>query len=150
MSQKWLCAVCTEFNGTQEEVAQHLATAHPFEECAEGPVAKTDTRTFASGATRDQDDSKLDYEGFLSPVVLERYAQYMHEARLRNVPAGMTIRPSDNWQKGIPKSAYVKSLIRHTFEVWKHWRQTGTLDQNAACGIMFNVMGLLFEDLHGR
>jgi len=36
-------------------------------------------RTFASGATRDADDHKLDFEGFLSPFVLERYAQYMHK-----------------------------------------------------------------------
>ena len=32
-------------------------------------------RTFATGATRDTEVEKLDYEGFLSPVVLKAYAE---------------------------------------------------------------------------
>lgn len=108
------------------------------------------TRVFASGATRDADDSKLDYEGFLSPFALERFAQYMHEARLRNPPPGQKLRDSDNWQKGIPKSAYLKSLLRHVFALWRHWRKTGHVSQVDACGVMFNVQGLLHEDLKER
>jgi len=34
-------------------------------------------RTFDTGATRDTEDGKLDYEGFLSGRVLKRYAEYM-------------------------------------------------------------------------
>lgn len=107
----------------------------------------TETRAFATGATRDGDTGKLDYEGFLSPRVLRRYAEYMHEARLRNIPLGQSVRSSDNWQSGIPKDSYVKSGLRHMMEIWLKWREDGTVDQNAACGVMFNIMGLLFEDL---
>src|SRR2546421_13037312 len=65
-----------------------------------------ETRQFDTGATRDADTGKLDYEGFISPLVDRRYAEYMHRCRLRNVPAGQTIRASDNWQKGIPVETY--------------------------------------------
>src|SRR5882724_7606971 len=54
-------------------------------------------RVFASGATRDSDENKLDFEGLLSPLVLEEFAKYMHGKR--KMPDG-TMRDSDNWQKG--------------------------------------------------
>ena len=106
-----------------------------------------DTRQFNTGATRDSDDGKLDYEGFLSPVVLQRYAEYMHGCRLRNIPEGQTIRSSDNWTKGIPKEQYLKSGLRHVMDVWITWRQTGKVNQDAVCAILFNFMGFLHEDL---
>ena len=105
------------------------------------------TREFETGATRDSDDGKLDYEGFLSPLVLECFAKYMHEYRLRNVPSGSTIRASDNWQKGMPKSAYMKSLLRHVFEAWKQWRTTGGVDLDVMNAILFNVQGFMHECL---
>ncbi len=61
-------------------------------------------REFISGATRNSEEGKLDYEGFLSPLALARYAQYMH--RHRELEDG-TLRASDNWQKGIPPSNLV-------------------------------------------
>lgn len=100
-------------------------------------------RTFNTGATRDSDDTKLDYEGFLSPFVLERYAQYMHSHRKQ---ADGKLRDSDNWQKGIPKDAYMKSMWRHFFSVWKGHR-TGKIPQEELCALLFNVMGLLHEEL---
>jgi hypothetical protein len=57
-------------------------------------------RTFETGANRDSDDGKLDYEGFFSPLVLERRARYMRKYQVQ----GGKVRPSDNWQLGIPKS----------------------------------------------
>lgn len=102
------------------------------------------TRLFETGATRDTDATKLDYEGFIAPRVLRRYAEYMHECRLRNIPPGDAMRASDNWQKGIPRDAYVKSLLRHVMEVWESHRQ-GQYDERALCAVMFNAMGLLFE-----
>ena len=81
---------------------------------------------------------------FLSPVVLRRYAEYMHTCRLRNVPEGEELRSSSNWQKGIPKDAYMKSLLRHTFELWGQHRAT-VVDEDTLCAIMFNAMGYLFE-----
>jgi hypothetical protein len=100
-------------------------------------------RTFNTGATRDSDDSKLDYEGFLSPFVIEKYAQYMHSHRKQ---ADGKLRDSDNWQKGIPKEAYMKSMWRHFFSVWKGYR-IGNIPQEELCALIFNVMGLLHEEL---
>ena len=99
---------------------------------------------FETGANRDAEGEKLDYEGFFSPLVLERFAQYMHACR--KLPDG-TIRDSDNWQLGIPKWRYVKSLVRHTFDLWLHWRRTGLVNQTLVCASLFNAMGLLHESL---
>lgn len=55
------------------------------------PEKKSKMRVFGK-ATRDLDEEKIDYEGFLSPIVLERYAQYMHKHR--NTANGL--RESDN------------------------------------------------------
>ncbi len=101
-------------------------------------------RRFTTGATRDGEDGKLDYEGFLSPIVLERYAQYMHKHRRQS---DGTMRPSDNWQLGIPKDAYMKSLWRHFMDVWKaHRGQKIDMDE-ALCALIFNAMGYLHERL---
>jgi hypothetical protein len=103
-------------------------------------------RKFDTGATRDLDASKLDYEGFLSPLVIERFAQYMHENR---VMADGSLRDSDNWQKGIPPEAYAKSGFRHFFDWWKEHRGIPTDEglERACCGLLFNVMGYLHEHL---
>ena len=103
-------------------------------------------RRFPSGATRGTSLLKLDYEGFLSPIVLERFAQYMHGHRIQ---ADGKLRSSSNWQKGITKDSYMKSLLRHTFEVWKAHRG-GKVEnlQDSLCGVIFNSMGYLFEDLN--
>ena len=103
-------------------------------------------RVFKTGATRDTDNNKLDYEGFLSPIVLERYAQYMHKHRIQ--PDGK-LRASDNWLKGIPKEEYIKSLFRHFMDLWKEHRGFKSRDgiEDALCGMMFNTMGYLYEVL---
>ena len=99
-------------------------------------------RKFDTGATRDTDDGKLDLEGFIHPLVLERYAQYMHKHRVRR---DGSMRESDNWQKGIPKSAYMKSAWRHFFDWWKEHRGWSTVAgiEDAICALMFNAMGYL-------
>ena len=102
-------------------------------------------RTFETGATRDTAQDKLDYEGFLSPLVLQRYAQYMHKNRLQ--PDG-ALRDSDNWQLGIPIPQYMKSLWRHFMEVWGLHRGVATGDiTEALCAVIFNAMGYLHEVL---
>lgn len=98
-------------------------------------------RTFDSGATRDTDTSKLDYEGFLSPPVLRRYAEYMHKNRIQS---DGSLRASDNWQKGIPLDAYMKSMFRHFMSVWEGHR-AGTVQEEELCALLFNVQGYLFE-----
>jgi hypothetical protein len=57
----------------------------------------------------------MDFEGFLSPVVVRRYGEYMHAHRFGH-PDG--IRAADNWQKGIPQDAYMKSAWRHFMDWW--------------------------------
>jgi len=107
-------------------------------------------RSFESGATRDTADGKLDYEGFLHPWVLEWYAEYMDRNREQS---DGSIRPSDNWQKGIPRDVYIKSMFRHFMEIWRIHRteHTGAFDVNrparndALSALMFNVMGYMFE-----
>lgn len=105
-------------------------------------------RTFETGATRDLDSGKLDYEGFLSPIVLQRFAEYMHKNRI----TAKGVRASDNWQKGIPFDVYMKSGTRHFMDWWlehRKWCDTGDVDshkiEEALCGVMFNAMGYLFE-----
>lgn len=100
-------------------------------------------RKFETGADRSSDHDKLDFEGFLSPYALERFARYMHTHRTR---ADGTLRDSDNWQKGIPLSSYIKSMWRHFFALWKAYRQNKTdeLEENL-CAMMFNVQGALHE-----
>lgn len=106
-------------------------------------------RTFDTGATRDSDDGKLDYEGFLSPLVLQRYAEYMNQHRKQ---ADGKLRDSDNWQKGIPIKQYLKSLWRHFTDVWmlvRGYRVSVTLE-DALCACLFNVMGMLHEIVKAR
>ena len=64
---------------------------------------KKAVRVFDTGATRDQDTTKPDFEGFLSPFVIERFGEYMSKHR---VQVDGSIRDSDNWQKGIPFCGY--------------------------------------------
>jgi hypothetical protein len=108
-------------------------------------------REFETGATRDVDHNKLDYEGFLSPLVLEAFARYMHTNRIQ---ADGKTRASDNWQKGIPKEAYMKSAWRHFMDWWMCHRNTAinseALQREALCALLFNVQGYLHELLKGR
>lgn len=119
------------------------------------PGLTSSVRTFDSGATRDIDAGKYDYEGFLSPIVLECYARYMH-AHMK-LPDG-TLRASDNWQKSIPRDQYIKSLIRHVIDLWRCHRDPGPCFpgdlrermEDSLCAVIFNAQGYLYEYLNGR
>lgn len=119
-------------------------------------MSKTENgvRHFETGATRSAEGDKYDYEGFLSPLALERFGAYMHAHRKQ--PDG-TVRDSDNWQKGIPVPQYVKSLWRHLVSTWKHFRlnwQTpaglGPEIEDDLCAVIFNAQGMLHEILKAR
>ncbi len=105
-------------------------------------------RTFASGANRDQAGDKFDYEGFLSPTVIQRFGAYMHKHRTL---ADGSIRESDNWQKGIPLNSYMKSMMRHVHAIWMHHRGDAGPDteplEEALCAVLFNAQGYLHETL---
>ena len=107
-------------------------------------------RCFESGATRDTDDGKFDYEGFLSPQVIERYGAYMHSHRKQS---DGQLRDSDNWQKGIPFTVYMKSAWRHFYDWWHCHRQSQknpdgydySFLEESLCAVLFNTMGYLHE-----
>ncbi|WP_316235039.1 MULTISPECIES: hypothetical protein [unclassified Bradyrhizobium] len=122
------------------------------------PQTPAGVRAFGTGATRDLDANKLDFEGFLSPRVLERYAEHMHRAR--KMPDG-SMRASDNWQLGIPVDVYMKSMWRHFFAVWKLHRDLPVTEvvngvevvkdlETELCALSFNVNGMLHEILKAK
>lgn len=133
-------------------------------------------REFETGATRDTDNGKLDFEGFFSPLALFEVAKYLHRHR---VQADGTYRDSDNWQKGMDLNVYAKSEWRHHFAFWaihrglivyeerkpdgevethllteetEHknpgWKRVTIID--ALCGIVFNSLGYLHEYLKNK
>jgi hypothetical protein len=109
-------------------------------------------RTFDTGANRDSEAGKLDFEGFLSPLVLWEFGKYMDKHR--TLTDG-SVRDSDNWQKGMPLDAYMKSLLRHVFDLWLlHRGQSVTRPEggdvtmeDALGGILFNAQGYWHETL---
>jgi hypothetical protein len=119
-------------------------------DCLDVELQNAGARYFSTGATRDVDDGKLDYEGFLHPLVIQRFAEYMHEHR---VQSDGELRDADNWQKGMPLNQYIKSMFRHFMDLWHAHRGTGEQrsdPEEALCAIIFNAQGYLFELLIGR
>ena len=114
-------------------------------------IKPNEMREFESGATRNSEEGKLDYEGFLSPLVLRRYAEYLDSHRMLE---DGTMRDSDNWQRGMPFSVYMKSMWRHFVDVWaKHRHPLSNKDvdhETALCAIIFNASGYLHEMLKQR
>ena len=111
-------------------------------------------RLFESGATRASDANRPDYEGFLSPLVIERFGEYMNKNRKQT---DGTLRDSDNWQKGIPLAAYMKGAFRHFIHWWTRHRGWGVRDPLAAvdieediCALIFNAQGYLHELLKAK
>jgi hypothetical protein len=149
-----------EFHNVPKEMGMQMTGGStPCARCGRWACAGCATKTmrqFGTGATRDADDGKNDYEGFLSPVVIEAYGDYMHEHRKQS---DGQLRDSDNWQKGMPKSQYMKSLLRHVLTAWKLHRgwevkpekiggvlRVPTMKETL-CAILFNTMGYLHEML---
>ncbi len=103
-------------------------------------------RQFDTGAIRDSEEGKPDYEGYLSPTVLACFGAYMLRHQTQ---ADGSLRNGDNWQKGIPRSVYMKSGFRHFMEWWRIHRNGAApeLLNEALCALLFNVMGYLHEHL---
>lgn len=100
-------------------------------------------REFGTGAKRSENQGKLDYRGFISPLALKRFAEYMHKHR---VCEDGTLRSSDNWKKGMPVESYVESFVRHTVDLWAAY-EDGNIDEveDLACAVFFNIQGVLHE-----
>lgn len=110
-------------------------------------------RQFESGATRSSVTDRYDPEAALSPLVLERYAAYVHGC---NNMHGK-VRTDDNWQKGIPLPVYMKGAWRHFLHAWQRHRGWPVTDPKAAtsieddlCAVLFNVQGYLHELLAAK
>ena len=139
---------------SEEQLAQQLA-----KEQMAGPQTASEIRQFESGATRDTDVDKFDYEGFLSPIVLRRYAEYMHKHRKQS---DGKLRASDNWQKGIPILQYMKSKWRHFMDTWSAIRMNIDPEygpcvpedlcelEESLCAELFNTSGMLYEILKSK
>jgi len=114
-----------------------------------GVAEQKEMRVFESGATRNVEVDP-DYHGFLSPLALHAYGEYMHRHRLQ---ADGTLRDSDNWQKGIPNDAFVRSLVRHVhdiqlvFDGYGEFARQDDRDDNVLLAhlsaALFNVQGML-------
>ncbi len=106
-------------------------------------------RYFEGGAYRDDDDYKMDPEGFLSPLVVEAFSEYMHEHRRQS---DGHMRDSDNWQKGMPEDVCMKSAWRHFLDLWKehrHYQSREGFDA-AMGGLLFNLMAIWHYRLRER
>ncbi len=115
------------------------------------PPATGVIRTFATGATRDTEEGKLNYVKALSPIVLKRYVEYLGGHRTQS---DGSLRDWNNWKQGIPQQTYFESLYRHFHAAWllRDGFRAGdnhgpvTLE-DSLCGILFNTMGYLHEHL---
>jgi hypothetical protein len=104
-------------------------------------------REFKTGANRNSDEAKIDFEGFLSPLVLQKYWEYMNKHRKL---ADWTVRDSDNWQKKFGEEHYevcMKSLWRHFQDLWMEHRGYKSREwiSDALMGILFNAQAYAFK-----
>jgi len=119
----------------------------------------SEMRNFNTGATRDSDLGKNDYEGFFSPLVIQRFGDYM---TLHRKQADGKLRDSDNWQKGFGDNHYavcMKSLWRHFLDLWFLHRGYKRYDikdgheitiDEAICALLFNGMAYLYKFLNDK
>lgn len=150
-------------SGNQRRVTEGLEAGYGVLQGGPGnnalpPASGEAVQKFDTGATRSADVGKLDYEGFMSFPAIEEFGEYMNRHRIQ--PDG-SVRDSDNWQRGIPISSYVKSLVRHALELWGLHRGHVSarlrreypladivfLKRETACACWFNVQGFLHETL---
>lgn len=155
MSVEMLAAEADEVLGVPAQQPDVYSVDPRFAEAHFGnDLTASAVRQFDTGATRSSDAGRYDPEGFLSPIAIERFSQYM--AKHQRQPDG-SVRTSDNWQKGIPLSAYMKGGWRHFLHLWTRHRGYPVQDPMAAanveedlCALLFNVHGMLHEVVKAR
>ena len=108
-------------------------------------------RQYSSGATRDTDVGKLSYVKALSPIVLQRYVQYLDAHRKQS---DGSMREFDNWKNGIPEDTYLDGIGRHFVAAWLLAQGYPASDnhgpvnlQDTLCAIIFGASGWLHEIL---
>jgi len=115
-------------------------------------MANKKIRAFSTGGTRDTDEGKNDYEGFLSPLVIKAFGDYMNMHRIQS---DGSLRDSDNWQKFFGEKHLdicMKSLWRHFLDLWCLHRKVKSREgiDEAICGILFNTMAYYHKILTDR
>ena len=117
----------------------------------EGEIMAEKTRKFDTGATRDTVEGKLNYVKTLSPIVMQRYVEYIGKHRTQSDGSQ---RDWDNWKSGIPQEIYLEGQDRHHRAVWKLLHGFSAFDnhgpvtlEDSLCGVLFNAMGMLHEIL---
>lgn len=139
-----------QYPSTPEEVEIALGPPGFYQpgtpERAEAEKAESKMLGFETGATRNRKEDEIRYEGFLSPLAIKMFGEYMHEHRFT---ADGTVREPDNWQKGIPLDSYMDSLWRHLMDLWMIHRGHPELARedlkSALAGLFFNVQGYMHE-----
>lgn len=109
---------------------------------------RTAVRVFGTGATRSPLGNKLEYGGYLNPLVLKRYAEYMKKHQTQS--DGQQ-RSADNWQKNIDLASLYDSKIRHDQDIWLFSRgylaEMSEPIEEALCASLFNSMAILKQVL---
>jgi len=106
-------------------------------------------KEYKTGANRNNTEGKLDFDGFMCPLVMQRFGEYMDKNR--HLETG-ELRESDNWQKGIDLADYMKSGFRHFHDWWMEHRDYESRKgiEEALCGLIFNANGYLHEVLKAK
>ena len=107
-----------------------------------------------SGAIRNSDVGKINYQGALSPLVLEAYGKYIEKHSL--LPDG-TRRNNKNWQNlfGTPeehRQVCIESAWRHFIDLLMDhdgYESRDGIDE-ALGGLMFNIQAYWFSILKER
>lgn len=99
-------------------------------------------REFSSGSTRDSDEGKIDPEGCLSAITLQKFCEYM---LLHTVQADGEKRGSDNWQAHFGEHHFdvcMKSFMRHAWDLWMAHRGLPSREglESALHGCIFNLL----------
>ena len=104
----------------------------------------TDPVKFETGALRDNPEGKEDYTETISWTAMKRYAQFMTKKKER-YGAG-------NFKKGIPIDWYEQSLLRHVQKYMANKYEGGDVekDDDHLCAILFNVFGIMHEELRKK
>ena len=113
-------------------------------------------REFETGATRNNDQERVDWVKMLSLPAMFEYARYMSRHRLQT---DGKLREFDNWKGadkkgGFPLDEVVESLMRHTLDLAA--LQNGDVPmrpcdtREACCAIIFNAMAYLHTILSAR
>ena len=92
--------------------------------------------TFPSGAVRDTTEGKIRWD--LLPIeALKRVAQHY--------TTGAKKYEANNWKKGISTKRFVESAFRH----WAEYL-LGETDEDHLSAVVFNVLGVIYNEEMGR